>query len=356
MATYDRTAELHALDATKTGVQGLVASGCTSLPRIFIVPPEDRIPLLPALPTSAFNSIPVVDISSPNKKQVVEEVLRASSEWGFLQVVGHGVPQAVMDSMLDAVRAFHEGKYEEKARLYSREPEKVVKYHCNFDLYQSKVTNWRDTLYCRMAPDPPTPEELPDSCRDTLLKYSTHVMELGNTMFGFLSEALGLDSSYLTDIECNQGQILVCHYYPPCPEPEVAIGTSQHSDSAFLTILLQDCIGGLQIHHDGEWIDVPHVPGAFIVNIGDLLQLVSNDKFKSVEHRVLAKNAGPRVSVACFFSTHFHPASTRLYGPIKELLSDRDPPLYRQTLVRDFIAYYYYRGLDGKSAIEHFRV
>ncbi|KAJ1701893.1 hypothetical protein LUZ63_001672 [Rhynchospora breviuscula] len=356
MATYDRTTELHALDATKTGVQGLVASGCTTLPRIFIVPPENRIPLPPALPTSACNSIPVIDISSSDKKQVVEEVLRASSEWGFLQVVGHGVPQSVMYSMLDAVRAFHEGKYEEKARLYSREPAKAVKYHCNFDLYQSKFTNWRDTLYCRMAPDPPTPEELPDSCRDTLLMYSKLVMELGNTMLGLLSEALGLDSSYLTDIECNQGQILVCHYYPPCPEPEVAIGTSQHSDSSFLTILLQDCIGGLQIHHGGEWIDVPPVPGAFIVNIGDLLQLISNDRFKSVEHRVLAKNAGPRVSVACFFSTHFHPASTRLYGPIKELLSDRNAPLYRQTLVRDFIAYYYSRGLDGKSAIEHFRM
>jgi isopenicillin N synthase-like dioxygenase len=85
-------------------------------------------------------------------------------------------------------------------------------------------------------------------------------------------------------------------------------------------------------------------------------QLISNDRFKSAEHRVLANNVGPRVSVACFFSTHFHPASTRLYGPVKELLSDGNPPLYRQTLVRDFIAYYYSRGLDGKSAIEHFRL
>lgn len=102
-----------------------------------------------------------------------------------------------------------------------------------------------------------------------------HVMELGNTLFGLLSEALGLGATYLTDIECNQGQILLSHYYPACPEPELAIGTSQHSDSGFLTILLQDSIGGLQIHHDGEWVDVPPVPGAFIVNIGDLLQVWS---------------------------------------------------------------------------------
>lgn len=166
MATYDRSSELRALDATKAGVQGLVATGSTKLPRIFILPPEDRIlPPSPTAPSSTSNSIPVIDISSPDREQVIEEVLRASNEWGFLQVVGHGVPQAVMDSMLEGVLAFHEGKGEEKARLYSREPDKAVKYHCNFDLYQSRVANWRDTLYCRMAPDPATPEELPDSCR-----------------------------------------------------------------------------------------------------------------------------------------------------------------------------------------------
>jgi non-haem dioxygenase in morphine synthesis N-terminal len=174
MATYDRSTELRALDATKAGVRGLVLAGCTKLPRIFTLPPEDRI-LPPAAPSSTCNNIPVIDISSPDRKQVIEEVLRACNEWGFLQVVGHGVPRAVMDSMLDAVRAFHEGKGEEKARLYSREPDKAVKYQCNFDLYQSRVANWRDTLYCRMAPDPPTPEELPDSCR---LGYSCFILAL----------------------------------------------------------------------------------------------------------------------------------------------------------------------------------
>ncbi|KAI4995185.1 hypothetical protein ZWY2020_035088 [Hordeum vulgare] len=115
-------------------------------------------------------------------------------------------------------------------------------------------------------------------------------------------------------------------------------------------------IGGLQILHEDRWVDVTPTPGAFIVNIGDLLQLVSNDRFRSVEHKVVAKNAAPRVLIACFFSTHFHPASTRLYGPIKELLSDENPPLYRETLVRDYIKHYYSIGLDAKTAISDFRL
>ncbi|KAF8752680.1 hypothetical protein HU200_011920 [Digitaria exilis] len=265
-----------------------------------------------------------------------------------------------MASAMAAARAFHEadsGEGSDKARLYSREPGKAIKYHCNFDLYQSPVANWRDTLYLRMAPDPPASNDLPESCRDVLFEYAKQVKNLGDRLFEVLSEALGLEPSYLTDIECNQGQIILSHYYPPCPQPELAIGTSRHSDSGFLTILLQDEIGGLQILHEDRWVDVTPTP-AFIVNIGDLMQLISNDKFSSVEHRVVAKNAEPRVSIACFFSTHFHPASTRMYGPIKELLSKENPPLYKETLVRDYIARYYSLGLDGgqKTALTDFRL
>ncbi|PRQ36483.1 putative deacetoxyvindoline 4-hydroxylase [Rosa chinensis] len=74
-----------------------------------------------------------------------------------------------------------------------------------------------------------------------------------------------------------------------------------------MTVILQDNVGGIQVLHQNKWIDVPHVPGALAVNIGDLL--ISNDRFKSVEHRVLANQRGPRVSVASFFSTGMLPST-----------------------------------------------
>lgn len=86
-----------------------------------------------------------------------------------------------------------------------------------------------------------------------------------------------------------------------------------------------------------------------------ILQLITNDRFKSVEHRVRASRKGPRISVACFFSTSLLP-SVKLYGPIKELLSEENPPKYREVTVRDFAAHFNARGLDGSSALQHFKL
>lgn len=85
-------------------------------------------------------------------------------------------------------------------------------------------------------------------------------------------------------------------------------------------------------------------------------QLISNDRLKSVEHRVLASRLGPRLSVACFFGRDTTGVNTRVYGPIEQLLSEENPPRYRSTTIKGYTSHVRARGIDGTSALLSFRL
>ncbi|XP_020223653.1 1-aminocyclopropane-1-carboxylate oxidase homolog 12 isoform X1 [Cajanus cajan] len=351
--------ERKAFDETKAGVKGLVDAGVKSVPSLFHHQPH-KFEKASNLGNTR-HIIPVIDLAGiskdPSKRQGLVDIIKEASEtWGFFQVVNHDIPVSVLEEMKNGVKRFHELDTEAKREFYSRDGLKSFVYNSNFDLYGSQpALNWRDSFRCYLYPDTPKPEEIPVACRDILLEYGKHIMKLGTLLFELLSEALCLNPNYLKDMGCAEGLTAFCHYYPACPQPELTIGTSTHSDSDFFTVLLQDHIGGLQVRYHDNWIDINPVPSALVVNIGDLLQLISNDRFKSAEHRVLANDVGPRISIACFFRS-VGKGSLKLYGPIRELLSEDNPPKYRETTVAGYQAYYVAKGLDGTSALTHYRI
>uniref|UniRef100_M1BG68 Desacetoxyvindoline 4-hydroxylase n=1 Tax=Solanum tuberosum TaxID=4113 RepID=M1BG68_SOLTU len=327
---YDREREVQTFDDSKAGVKGLVDGGVTRLPRIFLRNQYVAEMKSDSEIVTKF-SIPVIDFeglgkSAAQRADIVRGIKDACEKWGFFQVVHHEIPSIVMEKVIEGVRHFHEQDSEVKKEFYSRDVTRKFSYNSNFDLHKTRAANWRDTLSCVVAPNPPDPREMAEVCRDVLIKYAEHVMNLGDTLFELLSEALGLNLNHLKDMECAKGLVLAGHYYPTCPEPDLTLGLSSHTDGGFLTILLQD-------------------------------QLITNDKFKSVHHRVLATNAGPRISVASLFIMNFQEGSgSGLYGPIKGLLSEESPPMYRETSRKEYVTYLYNKGLDGTSLSSHFKL
>nr|CAB3469725.1 unnamed protein product [Digitaria exilis] len=353
---YDRRRELQAFDDTKAGVKGLVDSGVTSIPAIFHHRP-DTLPQDGDVRSIADDAVvPVIDLAAP-REEVVRLVRAAAETGGFFQVINHGVPSSAMAAMLAAVRGFNDEPVETKRPYYTRDTSKTkARFYSNLDLFQSEAACWRDTVFLDMAPEPPTPEELPEKMRGATFEFTGAVMKLAASVFELLSESLGLAGDHLAKMGCGESLKVACNYYPPCPEPHLTLGNTRHTDPTFLTVLLQDGVGGLQVLHDhgGDkvWVDVPPVPGALIIN------LVSNGRLKSVEHRVLASTGTARISVAAFVDVG-KGRSVRRFGPIPELVTSPDggnPPMYRSVTVEEFIGHFYKKGSERRARLDYFKL
>jgi len=131
-------------------------------------------------------------------------------------------------------------------------------------------------------------------------------LELAKTLLGLISESLGVEVDAI-EKACGEGQQkILLNYYPTCPRPDLTLGLKRHTDPGTLTILLQDKVGGLQAtkDHGKTWITVEPVDGAYVVNIGDQMHVLSNGIFKSADHRAVVNPSVRRQSIVAFYNPH----------------------------------------------------
>lgn len=277
MTETTRKNDIPASVSTTSGVKGLVDAKITEVPRSFHYPSSTLSSNTPSDISGLNLTVPIIDLGGINntsaRNDIVSKIKDAAENWGFFQVINHGVPLTLLEDIKQGVRRFHEEDPEVKKNYFPTDSNKKFIYSNSFDdPYKSTPLNWRDSFTCFLAPDPPNPEEIPVTCRDAVMGYWKHVMELGTLLFQLLSEALGLDSEVLKSMDCLKGLFMLCHYYPPCPQPDLTLGINRHTDNSFLTLLLQDQIGGLQVLHKDYWVDVTRLHGAIVVNMGDFMQ------------------------------------------------------------------------------------
>lgn len=112
-------------------------------------------------------------------------------------------------------------------------------------------------------------------CRDIALEYCNRTRHVARKLLEGISEGLGLEPMYMDKaLDLEKGlQVMAANYYPPCPQPDLALGMTPHSDHGLLTLLVQNNIGGLQLQHEGKWVNVNAIQSAFLVNIGDHLEV-----------------------------------------------------------------------------------
>ncbi|KAK4717854.1 hypothetical protein R3W88_016192 [Solanum pinnatisectum] len=144
------------------------------------------------------------------------------------------------------------------------------------------------------------------------------------------------------------------NYYPPCPNPSITMGARRHCDGSCITLLFQDYTGGLYVRgtKGDNWIHVNPIKGALAVNIGELLQIMSNDRYKSIEHCVAVDSSRARISIPLFVNASLD----SVIGPFPQMLKDGEKPVYKHVLHSDYWDYFYRKRPSGKGSLDFFKI
>ncbi|KAM3222018.1 protein DOWNY MILDEW RESISTANCE 6 isoform X1 [Capsicum annuum] len=322
------------------------------LPSEFVLPiPEAERPLL-----ASHGFIPAIDLSGldgPIEQRVstIHAISSACAQWGFFRVTNHCINISIMDEMLKVIEEFFNLPLDEKMRYASENVMDPVRYGTSLNTSRKHALHWRDFLRHYGGLVPHTYHLWPDnppSYRHVAKEYLKEVWQLAVKIFGAISEGLGLDPNYIERSLGDEGtQIIAANYYPPCPEPNKTLGLAAHSDHGGLTILMDNGIHGLQIKHNQTWFLVPHDPGTFIVNLGDYLEILSNGRYKSVEHRSVVNEEKTRISIAVGHG----PEMDAIVEPASPLIQEKSESKYRPILYKDYIRGQQSTVKRGKTAL-----
>ncbi|XP_039040973.1 gibberellin 2-beta-dioxygenase 8-like [Hibiscus syriacus] len=248
--------------------------------------------------------LPLIDLGHLNlgpleRQECIEKMARAATEWGFFQIVNHGIPEELLTRLKqEQIKVFQlpfEKKSEDKFLNLS-----VQGYRWGNPLATS-LRNLSCSEVLHISLNDISKMDEYNKLRSTIEEYAEKANVLAQTLAEHLAESLGIKASYFRENCSPTSSSLRLNRYPPCPYSSMMFGIIPHTDTDFLTIVSQDQVGGLQLNRDGRWVSVKPNPETLVVNIGDFYQALSNGTYKSITHRVIANQECERYSAAYFY-------------------------------------------------------
>jgi isopenicillin N synthase-like dioxygenase len=260
----------------------------------------------------SFTTIPTLDLQdwstadAATQNDFAERLLQICHETGFFLLVGHGIEQEWVDRYFAALQQFFALPLETKSLIDKRaSPEfrgwegvgaeltnNRVDYREQLDVCTENPRRQRadhQAAYLRLdGPNQWLPDHLLPGFTDVVKDFMSKMGSLADALMAALATGLGLPASHFTTVFGGRPFSLTkLIRYPKSPTGE--FGVNAHHDAGFLTVLLQHGVGGLQaLNPSGEWIDVPPTPGAFVINLGEMLQEMTGNYVVATTHRVVA--------------------------------------------------------------------
>ncbi|XP_058746262.1 hyoscyamine 6-dioxygenase-like [Vicia villosa] len=328
-------------------------SSMESVPGGYTFPPELR-PGDTKIPIS--HTIPVIDLSEEytgDRTNTIQKIIKASEEFGFFQVINHGIPENEMKQTMSVFEEVFQLPDEYEQIVYNDDPSKTCKkFSSSLRSETEEVHLWRESF---RHPAYPLEEwqhlwpENPTSYRKCVGDFSVKIKELGSRIMNLISEGLGLECGYF-DEDLSGSMIISVNHYPSCPNPSLTLGLTKHSDAYLLTILQQGDVSGLQVLKDGEWIGVEAFPDAFVINIGYALKIISNGKLQSAEHRAVTNSTHARTAAAFFIA----PKGECFVEPAEDIIDEHNPPIFKSYKYQEFLWRFFDKHGDMEKVMKTF--
>ncbi|CAN0412730.1 unnamed protein product [Ascophyllum nodosum] len=292
-------------------------------------------------------TIPIVDMADPAAAAVIS---KACNDHGFFYLENHNVPEKMTQTVFGHSKAFFDLDLEDKMRLksemntgYRPMDEEMIdiknqsKGHTRegFGIFRDLDPGHAHSGNPLQEPNRWPSESLVPGWKATMKEYFETMHALAGRVTDHLAASVGVDPAVVKGcFSESMASLRLIHYSSEVSDPEKGIfGIAQHSDFGVLTLLATDEVPGLQVLLNDEWIDVHPRPGAFICNVGDMLQRWTNDHLRSTVHRVVNKTGRDRYSVAFFFAPSFDTEVACL----PQFCSEEEPAKYSPTTSGKFL-------------------
>lgn len=290
-----------------------------------------------------FDRVPVVDVaaltSDHGDKQVVARDIRwALTNTGFMYIKNHGVDPALIDAAFAQTRAFFALPHAEKLKLHMRHSGPALRGYLDIAGENTAPGQTEDLKECiDLGPEyagavtpfhgpNPWPDDMP-VFRETMTAYLDTLRGLARQLMGGIALSLDLKKDYFEPMMKDPVSIhRLLHYPPQTGRIKVdKIGIGAHTDYGCMTILAQDDVGGLQVlNRDSAWVEVPPIDGTFVINIGDMMQRLTNDLYLANYHRAINTGGRDRYSMPLFFDVDYE----TVFEPLPNCVSTDNPARY----------------------------
>ncbi|KAG8372373.1 hypothetical protein BUALT_Bualt12G0059500 [Buddleja alternifolia] len=249
--------------------------------------------------------LPVIDFEHINP-QNLSEVCR---EWGMFRLINHGVPDKLLKQLIDQANQLFSLSFESKQALFNSPllyfwgtPALILAGNALQTDPHAQNHNWLEGLNVPLIKlsEFQCEDQLIQSFSSLLEEYGNHQTRLAKTIFNTMAEDLNFPPTKSESYLSPPTGFLRVYRYLRCPIAEQRWGIEEHTDSSVVTILHQDQVGGLQVYKDNKWLDVEPIHDTLIVNLGDMMQAMSNDEYVSAKHRVRVNMEQERISFGYF--------------------------------------------------------